>query len=98
MPPIGKVAVVLWATGIALALVGELLAVFDGVHHNTITQQTFRSPISMGLMCSLLFWAVYHFIFARGKTDWIDGFVAALGALAGVFTWVRLRKKKKEEE
>ena len=85
---------ILWALGLTLALIGELWGVFSRPEGDTITEWTFRSPISLALMCALICWAAWHFIFAQGAAKWIDLVFVVGGALIGVVVWVFNRPKK----
>ena len=89
---------ILWAIGIALAVTGELWGVFSRAEGDTITEWTFRHPLSLMVMTSLVFWAVWHFVFAQGRARWWDLLVVAVGMLAGLLAWIFNRPKQKPKD
>ena len=74
----------LWASGLMIALIGELGAVFSEPLGDTITEQTFNAhPIAMVLMGAFILWSAYHFLIAKGEPTWIDLVPVVIGGVVG---------------
>lgn len=78
---------IIWIIGVGIVLAGEIWAIFSKKRGDTITENTFKHPVSMGLMGALLVWAIYHFFIAQGRSDWWDFLPIGIGAAVGVIVW-----------
>jgi len=78
-----------WAGALAVALLAELKAAFDGRKGGTITERTFKHSPLFILVSAFSAWMPWHFWVAEGKLTRWDPAVVAMGAAIGVAVWRR---------